>query len=99
MEIIYLLLAVEASLPITINRHHVKSHAYDKVTDPSNIPLPNLINKRCDLFAEEAYILTPPPSLSFPILPTTKIYITIDNISYSDNIKQQLQFAHKDSLL
>ena len=48
-------LFVKNTLPIIFNRHHVKSHQYDNVSDSDDIPYPNRLNKQCDRAAEEAY--------------------------------------------
>lgn len=45
----------ETSLPFTFNRHHVKSHQFDSENDLTKIPLPNLLNKQCNMIAKAAY--------------------------------------------
>ena len=67
---------VEATLPFTFNQQHVKSHQFDNEHDSAQIPLPNLLNKQCDLIAEVAYTCStctnPAPC---PPFPTTTAYL------------------------
>ena len=49
------ILSVENALPFCFDRHHVKSHQYDKVSNINVIPIPKLINKRCDISADNTY--------------------------------------------
>jgi len=48
--------SVLSDLGVSIDRRHVKSHAFDQVDiDPADIPLPNRLNRQCDTLAEAAY--------------------------------------------
>ena len=93
------ILAVENSIPIIFTRLHVKSHVYDNEPNFNNIPTPNLINKRCDIFAEKAYSSNQSPVCTTAILPTTRIYVKYNNIIYTDDIKRKLQYATRDKAL
>ena len=75
----------------------MNSHKFDLESDIRKIPIPNLINKHCDLHAEEAYRSAPNPSIQSPILPSTDIYKKIGTTIYIDDVKRKLRFASRDN--
>ena len=91
---------VEATLPFTFNQQHVKSHQFDNEHDSAQIPLPNLLNKQCDLIAEVAYTCStctnPAPC---PPFPTTTAYLRYNSQILTEHITKKLRFVLQDNHL
>eukprot|EP00546_Thalassionema_frauenfeldii_P011845 CAMPEP_0178908232 /NCGR_PEP_ID=MMETSP0786-20121207/7808_1 /TAXON_ID=186022 /ORGANISM="Thalassionema frauenfeldii, Strain CCMP 1798" /LENGTH=300 /DNA_ID=CAMNT_0020580111 /DNA_START=1962 /DNA_END=2865 /DNA_ORIENTATION=- len=80
------------SLAITISRTHIKSHEYDKIDDYNLIPLPNFVNKCCDISAGLAYkcdLCSPPKTQQFP---STSVHVLHDQQIIDLEIQRKLLF-------
>mmetsp|Transcript_24647 Transcript_24647/g.37449 ORF Transcript_24647/g.37449 Transcript_24647/m.37449 type:complete len:422 (+) Transcript_24647:2776-4041(+) len=80
------------SLAITISRTHIKSHEYDKIDDYNLIPLPNFVNKCCDISAGLAYkcdLCSPPKTQQFP---STSVHVLHDQQIIDSEIQRKLLF-------
>ena len=79
--------AVESSLPLPIQRHHVKSHQQEDVTDLMELSPPVRINRMCDVactIAHSCQHCTPPTTP--PIYPSTSTYVLIDGYPYTSKL-------------
>ena len=69
-DIVREIVSVEQSLPVLIERHHVKSHTHDQVSNLEDLPVPQLINRKCDVSAGLAYNDPTCPTNTTVVLPS-----------------------------
>ena len=92
---------VQETILFQFQRNHMKSHEYDKISDPAKIPFRNKINKACNRLAEMMYksnqcMRSRNKNL---ILPSTLCYIQINNQNITTCIQKSLIHASKDKEL
>ena len=86
-DIIREILAVEATLPYPIARHHVKSHQHDDIANLADLPLPARVNRLCDVSCDLAHSCSHCPQFSTePNFPSTRAHLTIQQQHYSTRI-------------
>ena len=92
---------VTDSLPFSLQRHHVRSHQYDNTNDLDDIPVPERINKMCNISADLAYNDPSCPSSPPPLelLPQTRAAILWHNKLHTHKIISTFTFAFQDSQL